>query len=409
MKTDSLPCGCMDLIEIAHRDRIYPVIYCRMTVKGNLDQERLKDAVTLSADYVPEILYCVDYRKGCFVNRHLTADQVICKGKDASDVRLDWDLSSDVQLKIWILAENNAENLVIGMSHIVTDGSGFLQYLYLLCAIYNGEKPDAEAKNNRDIKMVFRDMPFFLSPGSLIFKDRSRTGKVLSELHDGSNHYCIGRSLNGADFTGLCLKAKSMHVSVNDVLLTAYSRVVSRRMEKKAVAIPCPADLRRISSLPDELTIGNMTGIYSGVSVTVSEKDSFSAALYQIHREIRRQKAEFLCCRGIRLLHFVHGRIPMNWLIRIIRMNYRLSPVSYTNIGKIDAGRLRFAACSIESCYLTGAYRKAADFQLTVSTFKDRCTLNCALVGNTERKTEGEALLEEIREELYGFYFREQK
>ncbi|MDO4313295.1 MAG: hypothetical protein Q4C52_09430, partial [Eubacteriales bacterium] len=56
--------------------------------------------------------------------------------------------------------------------------------------------------------------------------------------------------------------------------------------------------------------------------------------------------------------------------------------------------------CNIESCYLTGAYRKAPDFQLSVSTFNGICTLNCTLIGTIQRKIEGEKLLKEIKTEL---------
>lgn len=55
-KTDSIRCECMDLLEIAQSDRIYPVMYCRMALHGHLDLKRLKKAVELSAKYVPEIL-----------------------------------------------------------------------------------------------------------------------------------------------------------------------------------------------------------------------------------------------------------------------------------------------------------------------------------------------------------------
>ena len=37
---------------------------------------------------------------------------------------------------------NGDENeITIGMSHILTDGEGFLQYLYLLASLYNGQTP----------------------------------------------------------------------------------------------------------------------------------------------------------------------------------------------------------------------------------------------------------------------------
>lgn len=135
-KAKNIRCECMDLLEIAHSDRIYPVMYCKMEIEGHLGLKWLKKAVEISTEYVTEILYSVDFQKGIFVNRHLTVNDVICVKND--DVYRDskWDLSVDTQLKIFISHRNHLEHLVIGMSHILADGRGFLQYLYLLSAIY---------------------------------------------------------------------------------------------------------------------------------------------------------------------------------------------------------------------------------------------------------------------------------
>ena len=106
------------------------------------------------------------------------------------------------------------------------------------------------------------------------------------------------------------------------------------------------------------------------------------------------------CFRGIKILQMLYRKIPARNLVWLIRGNYHLNPISYTNMGRIDSNRLYFSDCNIESCYTTGTYRKASDFQLSVSTFKNVCTLNCTLSGGIQRKTEGETLLEEIRKEL---------
>lgn len=400
MKADRLSCGCMALTQIAHKDRIYPVMYLRMVLRGRLDQERLKRAVNRSASYVPEILYCVDFQKGRFINRNWTADRVICTGAHTDEDIFDWDLSSDVQMKIWIRRGKDSENLVIGMSHIVTDGNGFLQYLYLLCAIYNGEEPGADLKNERDIKAALEKAP---KAPFLIKSGRGSEIRGLSGAPDGKAPYCVCRLIGENEFAELSAGAKMLHVSVNDVLMTAYARVLSRLLKEKTVVLPCPADLRRRSGLAGKLTVGNLTGAYRSVPIVVSDGDSFLETLRQVHEELHRQSEKHLCFRGLRLLHFAYGGIPSAFLAGMIRMVYKICPVSYSNIGKIDADRLRFFECNTESCYLTGGYRKEPDFQLTVSTFKNRCTLNSTRIGGAQGKKEAEMILEAVRKELCGF------
>lgn len=393
-KTDSIRCECMDLLEIAHSDRIYPVMYCKMEIEGNLDLKRLKKAVEISAEFVPEILYSVDFQRGIFVNRHLTVDDVICVKND--DVYRDskWDLSADTQLKIFISHRDHLDHMIIGMSHILADGRGFLQYLYLLSAIYNDEKKDIRFKNHRDIKIVMKHAPFFLPKGPRM------KNKTVCANHNGNKKYDICCRINSMDLKKICQKAESLQVSLNDVFMTVYARVILRYLEEREMTLPCPVDLRQAESVSGKLTIGNMTGMYRAILITVEEKDSFDTTLKQVHKEIRQQRMKKLYFQGIPWLRFIYHKVPSAVLVRMIRKNYSACPTSYTNIGEIDTEKLQFTGCDIKSCYMTGTYRKSPDFQLSVSTFQDVCTLNCMLSGNQQRAREGKKFLIEIKREL---------
>ena len=72
----------------------------------------------------------------------------------------------------------------------------------------------------------------------------------------------------------------------------------------------------------------------------------------------------------------------------------------YTNVGVIDDRKLKFKGCIVKSCFMTGAYRKSPDFQLTVSTFRNICTLSCALIGDAKDEKIGQAVLEQVKQEL---------
>ena len=59
-QTNKIPCECLDFVEASHRHRVYPLMYCHMEIIGHLDIERLKQAVSLSSEIVPEILCAYD-------------------------------------------------------------------------------------------------------------------------------------------------------------------------------------------------------------------------------------------------------------------------------------------------------------------------------------------------------------
>ena len=393
--SDYISCGYMDLIELAHMDRIYPVMYCKLVIQGDFNLKRFKESIEKSAQYIPEILYSVDFRRCRFINLQHTVNDVFFTGNDEEGFISSWDLSTDTQLKIFMIQDNSIWNLTIGMSHVLTDGVGFLQYLYLLASIYNGITLPSGLKNIRNMDMVIKKIPFCISKNHDSIHE-----KVICRYHGGNKYYCLCCFVNEMDFKSICVKAESLNVSINDVLMTAYSRIVARRLRETNVSIPCAVDLRRVCFEKNRLTIGNMTGLYRSIPVFVADGDSFETTLLQIHKEVKRQRGALQCFRGIKILQMLYRKIPARNLVWIIRGNYHLNPISYTNMGRIDSSRLYFADCNIKSCYTTGTYRKTSDFQLSVSTFKNVCTLNCTLSGSIQRKIEGETLLEEIRKEL---------
>lgn len=398
IKPERISCAYMDLAELAHRDRVYPVMYCKLVIRGHFDLQRLKDSIKTSSRYIPEILYSVDFKRCAFVNTYHTVNDVFYTGNAEGDFISGWDLSADTQLKIFISQNNNSWNITIGMSHVLTDGAGFLQYLYLLSSIYNGITLPAGLLNVRDMDVLVNKIPFCIKKGQDYVWKKAICRDY--EEHEGEEYHCLCAPVSETDLRNICIKARSWDASINDVLMAAYARVAVRRLGETFVGIPCPVDLRKICFEKKELTIGNMTGVYRSVPVAVAKSDPFEATLLQIHKEMRRQRENLHCLYGIKLLRMLYGKVPARYLLRLIRTNYNLDPVSYTNIGKIDSDRLYFADCSVESCYITGTYRKAPDFQLSVSTFKNVCTLNCTLYGNRKRKIEGEALLREIHKEL---------
>lgn len=140
-------CQSLDFVEASHSDRVYPFMYCHMEIAGHLDISRLKAAIQNSAYYVPEILYIYSFRRARFVDIGLTADDTVI----FEDNILGWDLSRKPQLQINIRRQGRQDIVIAGMSHILTDGEGFLQYLYLLASLYNGQSSDLPMRNCREL------------------------------------------------------------------------------------------------------------------------------------------------------------------------------------------------------------------------------------------------------------------
>lgn len=389
------PCESLDFVETSHRHKVYPLMYCHMIIMGHMDIDRLKAAIQRSSHYVPEILYTYDFGRGRFTDAGFSAEDTVILG----DKILLWDLSHKPQLKISIRRREWQDIVIVGMSHILTDGRGFLQYLYLLAALYNGQSCNLPLRNHRELTLVLKNIHLQKQT------EQTRCGKkkkVLPLRASGINthYFCLNSRIKKNDFSLLYSKAKRNHVTLNDVFLTAYARVIARMQEIDTVIIPCPADLRHFSPVKEKLTVANMTGVYRRITIEIKPQHSFAETLSQVHLEMELQKSRYRCFEGITLLDDVFHRFPRPILELAIRATYRLSPVSYTNIGQIDHQKLSFCDCRVTDCYLTGAYRLPPDFQLSVSTFQNVCTLNCTLVGQPGDDAMGKYILEQVKNEI---------
>ena len=406
-------CECLDFVAAANSKDVYPVIYCHLKTEGHFDMEHLIQAVKVSAHYVPELLYSFDFQHFRFTDCGFTARQAVRLQKTDEVFHPQWDLSQNTQLQITIHPETGQDTITVGISHLLTDGAGFLQYLYLLAALYNGKNP-GNLINCRDITPLLKTT--HVRPDTE--QTRQHRNIVTAPLRDHksapeqtkdtavTHWFCLTGTIAPDDFQNLHSKAKRCQATLNDVFLAAYARVIARLQKTDTVIIPCPADLRRFRETDDQLTIANMTGIYKRITIEIGPQQTFDQTLTQVHLEMALQKSRYRCFYGLRLLAAAFHRVPHKLLKRILRTVYLPPPVSYTNLGRIDAGQLHFNHCQIISCHISGACRPAPDFQLTISTFRNTCSLNCTLSGNPADETYGRLILNKVIQELLDWVHR---
>lgn len=391
-----LSCNCLDFVEASQRHRVYPLMYCHMELEGNLDINRLKRAVLLSSKIVPEILFAYHFQKGCFVDLGHTVDDVVITY--VSQV-LHLDLSKHPQLQIIISPQQKHDQVVVMMSHILTDGRGFLQYLYLLTALYNDEQVDMNRKNVRDIIPVLQKI-HVLAPTEQVKYNRFLFVPPLRSSEKSSRRYCLKTQIPADSMMMIHRKAKKSGATLNDVFMTAYARVIARLKNIGTVVLPCPADLRKFHPELADLTVANMTGMYRKITIEIAHDCSFTSTLQQVHIEMELQKSRYRCFAGVKAFSKVFRKTPRRLLGQVIKATYRLLPVSYTNFGIIDHEKLHFKGCTIQNCFLTGAYRLPPDFQLTISTFKNVCTLNCTLFSSLNDRKKGQHILDQVKQEI---------
>ena len=364
---------CLDFFEAVHRRRVDPLMYCHLTLEAPLECARLKHAVAQTRSVVPEVFCVYDFRRNAFVDEGFTAEAMVFSG--APPVR--WRLDRRPQLQIYM----NGRSLSIGMSHLLADGRGFLQYLYLLAFFYRMPYAMWSPQNVRTPAPVIVAARV-QRPTMQTCRWRHWRMPPLRPRSTGKTALCVRERLTLPEFQRLHDKARRVHVTLNDALLAAYAQVIARQKGLRTVVLPCPADLRPYHAAAGEmLTIANMTGLFRRVTIDMAASHSFSDTLQQVQLEMGLQKSHQRCFEGLKTLQRLYCFLPTPVLAAIVQVNHCPAVVSYSNIGCIDHEKLTFGEVGVAQCYLTGSYRRPPDFQLTVSTFRQTCTLVSTLIG----------------------------
>lgn len=390
---------CMDFIQTINLEKLQPFVFCHLHFDKQIDIVRMKYAVQQTLSTVPQILCSYDLKKGQWVESGHTIEEVFIDNNTDFDDNWCWNLLTEPQLKIHVCHKEINDILTIGISHILCDGAGFIQYLYLLANYYNNNDSKKDLLNQRDLKPILNTININTSLRKVISYGEV---KELPFDKSGDIPFCLIKTIEEQEFLEIQRKTKALNCTVNDLLLTAYVRTVVKSLKTETITLNCPVNLRRFGDRKiqeEALTIANMTGIYK-LHINIKPGECFETTMLKIHSQITHLKLNYSCFNGIPLLHSLYNKVPLYILNIFGKKLYKIFPISYTNFGVIDRDKLVFNGIKLNHCFLTGTYRISPDFQLSVSTYRNTCTLNCTLIGSENRKIMGLDLLEKIRIEM---------
>ncbi len=394
-----------------------PLIHAYLQFDGIVDEQTLIHAVTASIAYVPllECVFSPALLSPKWISRGFTgADLVFAEAVDDSelDSRTNAILTqvlsveTDPPLRLTLLHAASGDRLCVVMSHLVCDGSGLKQYLALVSDLYNrllsGLALPPATQTIRSAQRLFRRMrwPERLSLWSMKYASLQQSELLrVPYTGDPARPLIRTRSLPPDTLAALKLYAHAHHATVNDVLLTAYARTLARATGEPHVSLPCPVDLRKYLGEGDSLSICNLTTNYV-VTADVLDNTTFAETLHVVSSQISEQKASNACLKSVLLVEFAFRWIPFGWMKRLFPKLFTIPVTSYTNLGLLDAERLRFGAASLTGALLTGAIKYSPYFQVSVSSFEQTLTLSCNLYGTAGDGETADAMLESIVFEL---------
>lgn len=383
-------------------------------LSGKLDLDRLKHAVNLSADAFP-LIRCRFHEsngRSYWEDQGFTSDemvrlietkstqesirQLICKESDATN---------GPQLKIGIIRSGGIDTLCVTINHMLCDAAGFKDYLYLLSSIYTkiGQNPDycpESAMGDRKINQVLKTFSTRDKLKILFQKnDMSTHDKAMFDFEeDLENPFIEMRTVPHEQFCLLKAYAKAHGATVNDVMLTAFIRVLFH-LFGRVISVPCTIDLRKY--LPNRRADGIcnlVTNLTCNIGADIGAE--FDGTLDKVKLAMKKEKASTSCIKSVALMEIIFMMLPYNTVRNIIKKSFSNAPIAFTNVGILDKNQLRLGETEMTGAYMTGSIKYNPYFQLAVSTFDNEVTFSVNFYGTQSDKNKIACFCDEFALEL---------
>jgi NRPS condensation-like uncharacterized protein len=392
-------------------------LHCEMRLGSRMDEAALRKAILLTLASIP--ILATRYRatatrsvweslgEGDLGRVFATADDEV-----AFEAERTYRISEGIgpQLRICLLRGDRSA-LAATMNHMVADGSGFKEYLYFLCETYSrllrdpGYIPRA-IDGDRGIGRITRAFGMgakiraFLAQGG----DSNRTGRASFPFGaDGeARPFITTRAIGREETAALKAYCRSRGATINDAALAAYYRVLARTIGPSALSsleVPVMIDMRR------HLSARSFDALCNLASTTVTrlkmrDGEGFEETMAKAKALMDGLKARSLGLGGYMKLSLLFSLFGPEGAQRLLRLGLKHPLICMTNVGELDAGRLRFEGCPVESAYLCGSIKYKPHFQMALSGFDGTITLSSNLYGSGEDRERVEAFLAEAAAEL---------
>jgi NRPS condensation-like uncharacterized protein len=391
----------LDLLQSVYIDQVLPFVYSYIELTGPIDMERLRRAVSATVEVIPQLLCRYDYGRNGWRPAGYDIESIIHVMTDPeADSVVVWDMREGPQLRINIHRYSDHDRLQLCLSHVFADARGLVQYVGLLCRYYNeGNPPYSAAVNYRHIVPEVRRLKAHHIDRGPVLESASAVREVLP--HDSAKQRYITLKVNvtAPQMALIKASAKSFGVTLNDAFMASYVHAMKDYTSGQAVALPCPQDLRPFDPVEGRLTVGNVSGRYT-CRVPLAPQMSLMDTALAIHDDMVRLKEANASIVHLDALIRAYPFTPKPLMRFFVRSLYSLGSTSYTNIGVVDERQVWFEGVDIVSCHMGSAYRPAPTFQISVSSFRNTCTLAANMLGSERQIETGARLLEDVKSTL---------
>lgn len=389
-------------------------IHFSAVFSGNIDLECLKKAVNLSADAFPLIRcgFHENLRRPYWEDKGHTSDDMVELQETAEVDAAVWksllketDEIQGPQLKITIIRNGKTDVLCVTINHMICDAAGFKDYLYWLSSIYTGVEKDPDYRpvsltGKRNLGQVMRTFPWFDRIKIFVGNnDMTKNDTARFDFEGDPDHPFIERKIIPREkFELLKGYAKIHGATVNDVLLTAYIRMLYQQFGR-VVAVPCAVDLRRY--LPNRKA-GSICNLVTNLKCDIGADigSAFAITLEKVKQKMDQQKADISCLKSIALMEAAFRFMPYRIMGEAVDPFFSNPALAFTNLGILNKEKLKFGKTAMTGAFMTSSIKYVPYFQIAVSTFDDVMVLSANLYGTQADRDKISHFLDGMASEL---------
>jgi NRPS condensation-like uncharacterized protein len=414
------PASAQDQVNYLMRRGGNQQLHCVMTLDGQLDAERIAQAVRLSVEAEP-VLGCRfvehprrPYWERCDDLAHLPLCRVIeAQDPEAAIWRfittpIDSGIGARVQVRVFRSA---GDILCVKVDHVAADIGGTKRYVYLLAEIYRrlaadpGYCPEPNLHGSRGQGQVLRQFQFWTLLKALLGSfNPPPAWHFPSQGSDHSSQTFAVRRIGPERFRSIKEYGRQFQTSLNEVLLTAFYRALFEIINPPTgVPLPVlvPVDLRRYLPEARAGAVYNLSGIVLP-AISREEDAGFDDTLIQVQKAMQPLKTNNPGLGAAMLLElaFLPGFAPMQRMVSSPEDRLSQTHPNLSNFGVIAQQQIDFDPVPVTDAYLLSPVLYPPGFMLGVSTYRQTVTFSVGFCDSATDRREVERFLNLFKTEL---------
>ena len=393
-------------------------LHCVLRFASAPDAEVLRKAVISSIEAIPILgtRYIAEGRRPRWESLErarfgdaLTLAQTETEFDESVTSRVDE--SAGPQVKVCLLGSPRP-SVALTMNHMITDATGFKQYVYFLCEIYAGIMTDPSYRpvtvdGDRSMHSVLERFSAGVKLKSLLSqsKENNRSGDhrfPLSESGD-AKPWILTRTLGRESLEAArdCVRARA--ATLNDVTLAAFYRCLFRTLALPPGAelrIPVMVDMRRY--LPQPGAFDALANLSSTVITRLTHRpdENFAETLDRVKAEMDEKKGGHMGLNLFIKLDLSHRLLPSRTAGRLVQASLKNPLICMTNVGILDSARMSFGGVRPCGAFMCGSIKYKPHFQLAMSSYEGELTLHSNLYGDAADAERVRSFLEDVEREF---------